>query len=315
MVEKLLVQSKGSKNDPEFSDQIINLDGEDISFLDYFGKHRIRVLEAHVREDNGKIEKDLIISSPGNTPLCLDLAEDVRDLADQGERIVCVQQGGLYFAKPSLEAANMPTVPVISIPLDGGMWGGLDAMLAPQVPTGVPVIGGVGIARYDVAAKIAKEILTEEFKGVYLFNPTKKLEEKLKKLGIEVLGEANDSLKEGLVLGYIDESNYVYSKRLSTLDKIGTFAVFTPRKAPIVESGGKKKPMDNAHEAVNLMRDCCGLKQSIYVRGEENLAFFAAKIMSAYNPELKEKLYAEQKKKADSYAKRSITLDSFRKVE
>ena len=195
----------------------------------------------------------------------------------------------------------MPTVPVISIPLNGGMYGGLDAFLAPQVPTGTAVIGGVSIRNYDSAFKIAKEILTNEFEGVYVYNVSDKLKKKLAELEINILGEAKESLKEGLVLGCIREG-YEHITKLSTFDKMGLIRVFTPNKS------------ENLHEAGYFMRECQSLTKSLYVRGDENLAFFAAKIMSAYNLKIRDKLYEKQKEKADSYEKREIVLDEFMEI-
>ena len=285
---KLLVQSKGSKKDPAFSEQLIEIEGEKYNFRDYFHDNGVKMLK-----------EELIISSHGNTELDLRIVKEISELAKKGHKIVSLQQGGLYFAKPSLEAANMPTIPVISIPLDGGMWGGIDAFLAPQVPTGTAAIAGVGVGKYDTAARIAKEILTNEFEGVYLFRGTEKLKEKLEYFGIKILGEADEGLKEGLVLGCMDGSNN-HNSKLATLDKIGTISFFTPYKTK------------NHHEAAYLLTDMrISASKSAFVRGEENLAYFAAKIFSAYNPDIKKKLEEEAKEKANSYEERKITLESF----
>lgn len=283
---KLLVQSQGSPRDPSYAEQMISLNGEQVSFIEYLHRNGIETLE-----------EDLINSCHGNTELTLSLARDIQRLVDtNGNQVVAIQQGGLYFAKPSLEAANMPTVPVISIPLNGS-FGGLDAFLAPQVPSGTAAIGGVGVDNYQAAAKVAKEILTNEFEGVYVHNASKRLTDKLEALGVPILGEATSSLESGLVVGSVD-LNFSLMK---SFDSMGSMGIFTPTKVTF-------KSPEFAH---TLMKYCDDLQQSVYVRGDDNVAFFAAKVMSAYNDNLAENLVKIAQKKSDSYAVRTIDIHDF----
>ncbi len=284
MKEKLLVQSKASDTDPAYASQIMNVNGAAVSFLDFFEKDDVRVLA-----------EELVNSCHGNSALTGRLAKDVQKLADEGHKVVSIQSGGLCFAKPSLEAAQMPTVPVISVPLDGGYFNGEDAFLAPSVPSGTAVIGGVGMSRYDTAARVAKEILTREFDGVYVFNPSDKLMKSLDKLGVHVRGESMHSAVNGLML-YLMQSDDDY-KNVRHLDKeVAAMTVFSFPKNP------------GTREA---MRFCEGLQRSVFVRGDDNMAYFSAKIVSSYNRRAFDALKKAAEDKAASYEDRRINMDSF----
>jgi len=299
MPEKLLVQSQGSKRDPAYKEQKLELEGEQVSFHEFFHRQGIETLK-----------DDLVNSCHGNTDLTLNLVSDIRALADEGHRIVSIEQGGLYFAKPSLEAANMPTVPVISVPLGSGI-GGVAAFLAPYVPPGTAAIAGVSMANYQTAATVAAKILNNRYEGVYLSNrseTSKKLEETLEELKVPVLGDCNDSyMEDSLVLGRVHLK----------YDPIYTEFLAMDKRANVV--GGKYlgvfAPIGDSVEDSNLIKrlhhHCSQLKTSVMVNRDENLAYFAAKIMAAYNNDIAKQLTIKAGKKAESYDKREIVLDSF----
>lgn len=90
-IAKLLIQTRASPSDPSFND--MNISGK--SFYDYFHEKGIKILE-----------KDLVVSCHGNTKLNLDIVNDIYMLEQAGHKVVSIQIGGLYFAKPGLDAAN-----------------------------------------------------------------------------------------------------------------------------------------------------------------------------------------------------------------
>ena len=311
MKQKLIVQSQGSPNDPAYVEQMLMLDGEQVPFHEFFHRQGAKTLK-----------QDLVNSCHGNTGLTLSLVYDIGGkiddivegdiggLTEQGHRVVAIEQGSLYFAKPSLEAANMPTVPVVSIPLKKGL-GGLAAFLAPYVPPGTAAIAGVSIGNYQTAANFAAGVLNHEFNGVYLINPSDKLETTLENLKVPNLGKANLFGENVLVLGRVpfeyDPSKGAFAVIDRGQSKRGgrCFGVFAPVEQPI---GDPEKDFKLAYA---LHKYCSTLRRSVMVNRDENLAFFAAKVMASYKPEIAEALRAASDKKADSYDKRTITIDSF----
>ena len=288
-IEKIIIQSRASKSDPSFEDQVVG----EYNFFDYFQEHGIRTLK-----------EDLIISCHGNTELDVEYAkrlqrwatterddEDDENIGALEEiRIASIQSGGLYFAKPSLEAANMPTIPVISIPLD------LASFMAPMVPSGTACIAGVGMNDYENAARFAKEILTNSFDGVYVYKPTDKLEKRLDELGVEIIGEHLDC-EDGLIVGKVDSE-----KDMPDFNK-ATIGIFTT---------------NSYHDFTDIdkIETCLDYsKNSVYVRGEDNLAFFAAKCLSFYNGRIFNNLIEVSRAKAETYDIRKLIMSELTGVE
>ncbi len=285
ITERLVVQSKGSLSDPEYAQQQIEVSGKQESIISYFHRNGIKTRYA-----------DVVNSCHGNTELTLDIAREMQALADQGHRVVSLQAGGLYFAKPSLEAANAPSVPVISIPLDSGYFGGLDAFLAPQIPSGIGAIAGVGVGKFDAAAYAAMQILMKEFKGVYVFNTPENLTllQELEKWEIPIFGHAHESPKDGLIVGSLDfPSEYLpqaaVKKFSDDFEERGCLGIFTPAK------------IDDPKVAIALMESMQTMHKSLYVRGEANVAVFVTKMMSPYDEKMRLKLKQEAVKKVASY--------------
>ena len=280
-MEKLVVQTKGSVKDPQYQDQIVSIAGSETSFTGYLRQQGIRTRT-----------EDLVCSCHGNTPLSLELAYDLQGLANQGHRVVGTVSGGLLLGKGSIDAANAPTVPIISIPLNDDYFGGLTPFLAPMVPSGTADIGGVGLDRYDTAAYLTAEILNNTFEGVYTFHASDELKGKLKKWEIPVLGEAAEA-ESGIIVGEVDlrgrdpEINMFDFK--TTFENHGTVGIFSPSKTQRPEA------------AVSLMRGMGKMNKSMYVRGAENIAIMAAKIMAMDNESIRNRLKQAAMKKAQSY--------------
>lgn len=286
MDEKLLVLMQGSPRDPEFSKQ--EIDGK--PFKDFFREKGIKLLE-----------DDVIVSCHGNTELAESIAEGIHNLATfEYQKVVVIAQGGLYFALPSIIAANSPTVPVISVPLAGSIEG-LDAFLAPNVPSGTACIGGVGINGYETAANIAKEILSDNLfdHGVHLYHPQDKLVKKLEELGIPIAGDANEDLKYGLVLGSID----IYKNgELRNFDKMGSVGILTPESFNIKDCASRLMEHFEKYTPQHTM----------WARGAENVAVLAAKILSLRDNNLITALERTAENKSNSYEKRAIGIQNFK---
>lgn len=292
-MSELLVPMQGSKRDPAYNEQMLKLGDGEVPFLDYFRDQGIKVCEP------------VVTSCHGNTKLAEKHAEQIQKLADEGHKVVVVAQGGLYFALPSIIAANAPTVPVISIPLDSGDIEGLDAFLGPRVPTGTAAIGGVYVDNYQTAANVAKEILLGEFDGVYTYKGgSKKLCSKLESLGIRIKARVESEKPEsGLVVGCVD----VGDGEFRAFESYGSVGILTPKR----KVGGDGKEKNDYYAAVDLSGYCRVLNKSVWTRGDENVAILAAKVVSANNPTAFEALKDMAKNKREGYEKRDITIDSF----
>ena len=128
MSDKLVALCQGSVGDPDYDEQkitVIDLDNDEqktILLPEYFHSNDIKTSKKVKSKDKyGKtILTHLPFSCHGNTELNLKRAKEIQKLADDNNKIVALFQGGLYFGLPSVTAANAPTVPCISIPLDGG---------------------------------------------------------------------------------------------------------------------------------------------------------------------------------------------------
>lgn len=271
-MQKLLVQTRASEKDPPITEQKI----EGHPFAEFFRNAGIKVLT-----------EELVASCHGNTDHSLEAAHQMQTLSNKGHKIVSIQTGGLYFARPSLEAVHATTVPIISVPL-----GGLDAFLAPNLPAGVASIGGVSPGNYNTAGRIAKEILTGTFKGVYLWGiQSTRLDEAIKQLKIPVLGRINPTRPKSVDEIIIGEINPTELQKFEISTPLGIFSM--------------------AVDPNYIMRATKEAHHSAYVRGPENLAYFAAKILSTENPEVAGTLFAAKENKARTYKKPEIKLEAF----
>ena len=270
-MERLLVQTRASDKDPALADQRIG----QLSFADYFKANGIKILK-----------EELIASCHGNTAYSLSAAEGMQKLADEGHKVVSIQSGGLYFARPSLEAAQAPTVPIISVPL-----GGIDAFLAVNLPAGHAAIGGVAPGNYRTAAHVAKAMFSE-IDGVYIWGlQSSALEKKLKELDVPVFNRnysANPGFANGLLVGEVALAD------LKKFDKSCIIGVYSCNGEP------------SAH-----MKAAAELENSVYTRGAENVAILAAKIIAARRSETAEALKKMRADKAATYKEPKMTLEAF----
>jgi len=107
--------------------------------------------------------------SPGKVVAALEKAEA------EGAEVV-IAAAGMSAALPGVVAAHT-NVPVIGVPLDSGMPGGIDALFSiVQMPPGIPV-ATVGVGGAKNAAVLAARILALKHEDV-----RRKLEEYRKKL-------------------------------------------------------------------------------------------------------------------------------------
>ena len=284
---KLLVQSRGSPSDPEYDEQIVH----GLTFTELMQRCGIRTLTT-----------DLINSAHGCPDLTLKHARQIQRLADIGHRVAVADAGGLLWVKPGFEAANMPTVPIVSISLGDGWYRGVSAFLAPMVPSGIAAVGGVGMNGYETAACVLDRILNKNFGGVYVYNPSEKLTAKLGELGVDVLGRVNGdelySLEDCLVVGCLDSLDSEGISRFEGINPEG-LGIFTPPQS------------DSFGDVEKLMDLTSRMKHSVWVRGAENAAFYAAKVVSAYNSRARDALRDLAEKKRESYDARNITPSSF----
>lgn len=271
-MERLLVQTRASDKDPALADQKIG----GVPFNDYFRCVGIKTLK-----------EELVASCHGKTEYSLSVAEGMQKLADDGHKIASMQSGGLYFARPSLEAANAPTVPIISVPL-----GGIDAFLAVNLPAGHAAIGGVAPGNYRTAARVAHQILSQDWTGVYLWGvQSSALEKKLAELQVPIRGVIsahNPEHRTGIVVGEAMLSN------LKQFDSAGMIGVYSCSAEA------------NAH-----MKAAGELENSVYARGAENVAIFAAKIIAAHRPETAEALKKIRVDKAKTYKAPDLSVEAF----
>lgn len=271
-IERLLVQTRASDKDPALADQKIN----GMPFADFFRKNSIKVLK-----------EELVASCHGNTGYSLTCAEGMQKLADEGHEVVSIQSGGLYFARPSLEAAQAPTVPIISVPL-----GGIDAFLAVNLPAGHAAIGGVAPGNYQTAAIVAQRILWHAWDGVYLWGTqSSALEKKLAELHVPISGvipAINPDYKRAIVVGEVMLAD------LKKFDESGMIGVYSCNAEA------------NAH-----MKAAAELKNSVYTRGAENIAILAAKMIAAHRPETAEALKKLRADKAKTYKEPDLSVEAF----
>ncbi|MBN4051925.1 5-(carboxyamino)imidazole ribonucleotide mutase [Cytophagaceae bacterium AH-315-L13] len=130
---------------------------ESCKYLDWFG-----------------IENDMIVASAHRDPV---KAADLSSTAQENGYSCIIGAAGMAAALPGVIAAHS-SLPVIGVPLEGGLPGGIDALYSiVQMPPGIPVgTVAVGKAGARNAAVLAARIIAlqdeavagklEEFKGL-----------------------------------------------------------------------------------------------------------------------------------------------------
>jgi len=95
------------------------------------------------------------------------LEEYVTSAKARGIKVLIAGAGGMSAALPGA-AAGLTTLPVLGVPLEGNLMGGMDALLSiVQMPGGVPVAAvGIGKAGAKNAAILAIQILSTADKAL-----------------------------------------------------------------------------------------------------------------------------------------------------
>ncbi|MEK6964578.1 MAG: AIR carboxylase family protein [Nanoarchaeota archaeon] len=290
MGERLLVQMRASDRDPKL---VGGVTIESQPFKEYFSSRGIRTLEP-----------DLVVSCHGNTDLTLQYARQIQALADAGNKVVVLAHGGLFFALPSLIAANAPTVPVISIPMGGDEYGEAAAFLGAYVPPGTAAIATTGINQYVTAARAATAILNNQFEGAYL-RVHKETEDsfgtlwgKLESLGVPFLGDPQRGLEHGLITSIPPLD--MHAENFGRMEEVGDLVVYGTVPNP--------KYASNVNLHMTSVKD---LSKSVWAGRPDATAFFVAKCLAAYYPNIAANLKKAAENKAGSYEVRNLTLDEF----
>ncbi len=198
----------------------------------------------------------------------------------RGDRVAAVLQGGLLFGLPSIQATQV-TYPIISCPLD------YIAYTAFMVPTGHAVIAGVGIMERKKALVAAERMLNLEDEGVRVMCDTEgKLEAALKKHGVP----ANNN--SGLALAYGN--------------------TFQAGAKLIVAADLTTEKITSANIILSEQKQHSGISDDtpiVYVRGAENLAIYAMKILSLRSAALRQMVKKIRRDKSRTYTKRDLEAE------
>jgi phosphoribosylcarboxyaminoimidazole (NCAIR) mutase len=269
-MKKILFLGAGSKNDPSF---------ENVPRIKYMERHGIT------------ITKPMVIESCHGCPdLMTRYSRQMQDLIDEGNRVVGVLEGGLYFGLPSIQATEV-TFPIISCPLD------FVSYQAFMVPSGNATIATVGIERKLVkdeykdvqrgkALHVAEKILNleEDTVDVCTEEDSTDLAKRLKQFGIGISGK----------------SKLVLTSSTKPLDVEGDYVQIWSN--PILSASG-----------VDIIKDSEEMLSKAYstlqVRSEQDLAIYAAKILSLRRPDIKEKITGMRLEKRKSYEERNLTQE------
>ncbi|NIO44421.1 MAG: hypothetical protein GTN36_02605 [Candidatus Aenigmarchaeota archaeon] len=267
-MKKILFLGAGSPTDPNF---------ENIPGIKYM-----------------QVEKGIIITKPtvieschGCPDLMTKYSEQMQDIVECGNRVVGVLEGGLYFALPSIQATQV-TFPIISCPLD------FPSYQAFMVPSGIAAIASVGFER----KKIKNEYFTKQ-RGKALHVAEKILD--LEEDAVALKGEGNlENLERKLNdfrIKTSDESKLILTyKRCPIEIERDDIQIWANSSLDVSSVISVKKSEEKISRA----------PFTVQVRGDENLAIYAAKILSLRNADIREKLKEMERKKRKSYNERNI---------
>ncbi len=278
MAEKILFLGQGSEKDPGFRDVFV----EGLPYKGFMKERGIRVLEGYVESCHG----------------CYDLMSkysmQLQSLVENGNRVVAVLQGGLLFGLPSIQATQT-TFPIISCPLD------YVAYTAFMVPSGHAAIATVGVdgGRIDQqkakALSLAERILNLENMAVNVFTNNDESEEKLRsKLNDLRVWNYKGGGEGALSLVYgVDEMRRIPQN---------SFAIRSDSDENVHDWEYLRKAEHRHH-----LGDWNEVP-AMQVRGLDNLAIFAAKIISLQRAEIILPLLKEIARiKRESYPKMSVS--------
>ncbi len=274
---KILFLGAGSKKDSGFEDITI----DNIPYKSYMAKNKIQITDPIVIE-----------SCHGCYELMKKYSQEMQSLVERGNKVVAVLQGGFLFALPSIQATQV-TFPIISCPLD------FVSYQAFMVPSGHAVVATVGIERKikgilqtnqrEKALKLAAKILNLKSDSVAIYGSEYKSDDKLKELEhkLEHFGITVSDVSK-LTL-YFSSSPHLGNSD----EKIDIWAA----------SEGDYTNGKSLEKEEELLR---GSKNTLQVRGLENLANYTAKIISLERPDVREKIKEIGEKKKDSYENRDL---------
>jgi phosphoribosylcarboxyaminoimidazole (NCAIR) mutase len=275
--QKILFLGMGSPSDPGFEDVMI----KGIPFRQYMKENGITTI------------KPVIESCHGCFDLMTRYSKQMQYLVEeQGAKVVAVLQGGLYFALPSLQATQV-TFPIISVPLDEIAYRGI------IVPPGHAAIAGTDYERHSVtdgkkfyetlqrqnALMSAEKMLNFEGDSVAVYDLSGKLEERLSKFGIKT-DESSSLLLSHCGGPLLSDVKFLNVKLELFCDNSGNF----PNPNPANPAYGWND-LDTSF---------------VQIYGAQNLAVFAAKVLSLGNPELIQKIKGLAADKMKTYEERNI---------
>lgn len=268
-MKKILFLGAGSKSDPPF---------ESSHYIEYL-------------EDCGiTITRPTVIESCHGCPdLMTKYSRQMQDLTDKGNRVVGVLAGGLCFALPNIQSTQV-TYPIISCPLDFVSY---QSFMTPSGNATMATVGIEGKTSNDEyensqrinALDVAEKILNLEEDTVTIRGfKSKGLIKRLDDFGIGT----SDYGK--LVLAYSDEPFRIEKDR---------FQIWAD-------------PLLNAYKADTIVKSERILSQAdstVQVRSDQDLAIYAAKILSLRNPGIKRKITAMGLEKRKSYEERDLIAE------
>lgn len=294
-MEKILFLGAGSENDPGFED--VQIDKK--PFREYMGGKGITVTDPHVIESCHRCPD-----------IMQDYSEQLQALVEEGHRVVGVLQGGLFFALPSIQAAQT-TFPIISCPLD------TTAYQAFMVPSGHAAIASVGIE-------------TRKKDGTYFTSQRKKA----LRLAERILNLTEDRV----TISYDDDSGGEVGTEIDKYNINRGIGIINNGVSLLHSTEGLKKADEAAHILLwadddknprpylpadireHVTREEIGLrefvnndyngspefrnsqaKNTLQVRGVKNLAVFATKILSLQRPDIRSRLKKIAEDKRERY--------------
>jgi phosphoribosylcarboxyaminoimidazole (NCAIR) mutase len=281
MIEKYLFLGSGSDKDPGFDDVSI----EGVPYKEFMKSKGITVIDKVIESCHG----------------CYDImdsySQQMQFLANNGARVVAVLQGGLLFGLPSIQATQT-TFPILSHPLD------LVAYSAFMVPSGHAVIASVGVddekkAERAKALTLAERILNLENPSVNIIANVENIEKIIEKNNLfGIASNIYSSISS-------DALSLVYGKT-EEMRKI-------PKESFVVRADSDEKLKDwnylkTAEERHHI--EDWNKVPSMQVRGLENLAIFAAKIISLQKPELIANIKEIGRKKLITYKQRDLLVEA-----
>ena len=297
---KLVIQGRASPRDADFDD--VTVDGK--PFHVFFTESGIHTM---LKDDKNSCHKrpdyidEFRISIDGGKKTRSFVDQDLKGLVQEGHPVVIIEAGGLAFDKPASDAAHMPTVPIIAVPLGGSSdpYGGVAAFVSQDVPDSTAVSGNVGLSRYDTAARAARAMLGGFERiacydsGVVVHDGVQNFLNKMRGYDFpEMIDATKDDVgPSDLVLAVIDFTDPEKgADELLRVDEMGAMVVFTLENRPTLTH--LEKFMDVSQQ----------LQKSIYVNRPRNVATYGAKIWALHDPTMAEKLRDEQQATASDPA-------------